>query len=204
MLGTGVPEDHIIDMAFDSYENKKYRDPDVLYPHIKNQISDHGMYYILLDEVQLLGDFESVLNGFMRMPNVDVYVTGSNAKFLSKDIITEFRGRGDELHMSPLSFREFMSVYDGNKYDGWNEYVLYGGLPLTVLLPTAEQKIEFLKRLFDETYINDIVGRHRIRNKDEFEELINILSSSIGSLTNPKKLSDTFKTKKGKKISVLD
>ena len=202
LLGTGVPEDHIIDMAFDSYENKKYRDPDVLYPHVKNQISDRGMYYILLDEVQLLGDFESVLNGFMRMPNVDVYVTGSNAKFLSKDIITEFRGRGDELHMSPLSFREFMSVYDGNKYDGWNEYVLYGGLPLTVLLPTAEQKIEFLKRLFDETYINDIVGRHRIRNKDEFEELINILSSSIGSLTNPKKLSDTFKTKKGKKISV--
>ena len=202
LLETGVPVDHIIDMAFDSYENKKYRNPDVLYPHIKNQISDHGMYYILLDEVQLLGDFESVLNGFMRMPNVDVYVTGSNAKFLSKDIITEFRGRGDELHMSPLSFREFMSVYDGNKYDGWNEYVLYGGLPLTVLLPTAEQKIEFLKRLFDETYINDIVGRHRIRNKDEFEELINILSSSIGSLTNPKKLADTFKTKKNKKISV--
>ena len=202
LLETGVPVDHIIDMAFDSYENKKYRDPDVLYPHVKNQISDRGMYYILLDEVQLLGDFESVLNGFMRMPNVDVYVTGSNAKFLSKDIITEFRGRGDELHMSPLSFREFMSVYDGNKYDGWNEYVLYGGLPLTVLLPTAEQKIEFLKRLFDETYINDIVGRHRIRNKDEFEELINILSSSIGSLTNPKKLADTFHTKKGKKISV--
>ena len=105
LLETGVPADHIIDMAFDSYENKKYRNPDVLYPHIKNQISDHGMYYILLDEVQLLGDFESVLNGFMRMPNVDVYVTGSNAKFLSKDIITEFRGRGDELHMSPLSFR---------------------------------------------------------------------------------------------------
>ena len=202
LLETGVPADHIIDMAFDSYENKKYRDPDVLYPRIKNQNSDHGMYYILLDEVQLLGDFESVLNGFMRMPNVDVYVTGSNAKFLSKDIITEFRGRGDELHMYPLSFREFMSVYDGNKYDGWNEYVLYGGLPLTVLLPTAEQKIEFLKRLFDETYINDIVGRHRIRNKEEFEELINILSSSIGSLTNPKKLADTFKTKNGKKISV--
>ena len=199
LLETGVPADHIIDMAFDSYENKKYRNPDVLYPHIKNQISDHGMYYILLDEGQLLGDFESVLNGFMRMPNVDVYVTGSNAKFLSKDIITEFRGRGDELHMSPLSFREFMSVYDGNKYDGWNEYVLYGGLPLTVLLPTAEQKIEFLKRLFDETYINDIVGRHRIRNKDEFEELINILSSSIGSLTNPKKLADTSKQKRAKR-----
>lgn len=202
LLETGVPKDHIIDMAFDSYENKKYRNPDILYPYIKAQIADDGMYYILLDEVQLLGDFESVLNGFMRMPNVDVYVTGSNAKFLSKDIITEFRGRGDELHMYPLSFREFMSVYDGNKYDGWNEYMLYGGLPLTVQLPTAEQKIEFLKRLFEETYINDIIGRHKIRNKDEFEELINILSSSIGSLTNPKKLVDTFRTKKNKKISV--
>ncbi len=202
LLETGIPDNHIIDMAFDSYENKKYRDPEVLYPYIKSQITDNEMYYILLDEVQLLGEFESVLNGFMRMPNVDVYVTGSNAKFLSKDIITEFRGRGDELHMQPLSFSEFMSVYDGNKYDGWNEYVLYGGLPLTVLLSTAEQKIEFLKHLFEETYINDIVGRHRIRNKDEFEELINILSSGIGSLTNPKKLADTFKTKKNKKISV--
>lgn len=201
LLETGVGEDHIIDMAFDSYENKQYRDPDVLYPYVKGKISDKGMYYILLDEVQLLGEFESVLNGFMRIPNVDVYVTGSNAKFLSKDIITEFRGRGDELRMYPLSFREFMSNYHGNKYDGWNEYVLYGGLPLTALLPTAEQKIEFLKRLFDETYINDIVGRHRIQNKEEFEELINILSSGIGSLTNPKKLADTFQTKKNKKIS---
>ncbi len=198
----GVPEDHIIEIAFDSFENKKLRDPEILYPHVKNQLTGEGMYYILLDEVQLLGEFESVLNGFMRIPNVDVYVTGSNAKFLSKDIITEFRGRGDELHMGPLSFREFMSVYNGNKYDGWNEYVLYGGLPPVVLLTAAEQKIEFLKRLFDETYINDIVGRHKIRNKDEFEELINILSSGIGSLTNPKKLADTFKTKKSKKLSV--
>lgn len=121
---------------------------------------------------------------------------------VAKDIITEFRGRGDELHMNPLSFAEFMSVYEGNKYDGWHEYVLYGGLPPVVLLPTPEQKIEFLKRLFDETYVNDIVGRQKIRNKDEFEELINILSSGIGSLTNPKKLADTFKTKKQIKISV--
>ncbi len=199
---SGVSEDHIIEIAFDSFENKKLRDPEILYPLVKNKLTGEGMYYILLDEVQLLGEFESVLNGFMRIPNVDVYVTGSNAKFLSKDIITEFRGRGDELHMGPLSFREFMSVYNGNKYDGWNEYVLYGGLPPVVLLSTAEQKIEFLKRLFDETYINDIVGRHKIRNKDEFEELINILSSGIGSLTNPKKLADTFKTKKTKKLSV--
>ena len=202
LLECGVNEDHIIEIPFDSFENKKYRDPEVLYPYVKAQLTDDQMYYILLDEVQLLDEFESVLNGFMRIPNVDVYVTGSNAKFLSKDIITEFRGRGDELRMNPLSFAEFMSVYAGNKYDGWKEYVLYGGLPPVVLLPTPEQKIELLKRLFDETYVNDIVGRHRIRNKDEFEELINILSSGIGSLTNPKKLADTFKTKKRIKISV--
>lgn len=157
-----------------------------MYPYVKNLIKDDKMYYILFDEVQLLDEFESVLNGFMRMNNVDVYVTGSNAKFLSKDVITEFRGRGDELHMNPLSFAEFMSVYDGNKYDGWNEYVLYGGLPPVVLLSTSEQKIEFLKYLFKETYINDIIGRHNIKNKAEFEELIDILSSAIGSLTNPK------------------
>lgn len=202
LLDCGVAADHILEIAFDSYESKHFRDPDVLYPYVKEKLVDDRMYYILLDEVQLLGEFESVLNGFMRIPNVDVYVTGSNAKFLSKDIITEFRGRGDELHMNSLSFAEFMSVYEGNKYDGWKEYVLYGGLPPVVLLPTPEQKIELLKRLFDETYINDIVGCHRIRNKDEFEELINILSSGIGSLTNPKKLADTFKTKKRIKISV--
>lgn len=198
---SGVADDHIVEIPFDSFENKKYRDPEILYPYVKEQIADDGMYYILLDEVQLLGKFESVLNGFMRMKNVDVYVTGSNARFLSKDIITEFRGRGDELHIQPLSFAEFMSVYDGNKYDGWNEYVLYGGLPPVVLLRTAEQKIELLKSLFQETYINDIISRHSVKHRDEFEELINILASAIGSLTNPKKLTDTFKSKKNKVIS---
>ena len=198
---SGVADDHIVEIPFDSFENKKYRDPEILYPHVKEQIADDGMYYILLDEVQLLGEFESVLNGFMRMKNVDVYVTGSNARFLSKDIITEFRGRGDELHIQPLSFAEFMSVYDGNKYDGWNEYVLYGGLPPVVLLRTAEQKIELLKSLFQETYINDIISRNSVKHRDEFEELINILASAIGSLTNPKKLTDTFKSKKNKVIS---
>lgn len=197
----GIADNHIIEIPFDSFENKKYRDPEILYPYVKEQIADDGMYYILLDEVQLLGEFESVLNGFMRMKNVDVYVTGSNARFLSKDIITEFRGRGDELHIQPLSFAEFMSVYDGNKYDGWNEYVLYGGLPPVVLLRTAEQKIELLKSLFQETYINDIISRHSVKHRDEFEELINILASAIGSLTNPKKLTDTFKSKKNKVIS---
>ncbi len=198
---SGVADDHIIEIPFDSFENKKYRNPEILYPYVKEQIADDSMYYILLDEVQLLGEFESVLNGFMRMKNVDVYVTGSNARFLSKDIITEFRGRGDELHIQPLSFAEFMSVYDGNKYDGWNEYVLYGGLPPVVLLRTAEQKIELLKSLFQETYINDIISRHSVKHRDEFEELINILASAIGSLTNPKKLTDTFKSKKNKVIS---
>jgi predicted AAA+ superfamily ATPase len=201
LLENGTDESHIIEIAFDSFENKKYRNPEILYQYVKNLIKDDKMYYILFDEVQLLDEFESVLNGFMRMNNVDVYVTGSNAKFLSKDVITEFRGRGDELHMNPLSFAEFMSVYDGNKYDGWNEYVLYGGLPPVVLLSTSEQKIEFLKYLFKETYINDIIGRHNIKNKAEFEELIDILSSAIGSLTNPKKLCDTFKSKKNKVIS---
>ncbi len=201
LLENGIDKEHILEIAFDSFENRQFRNPEVLYPYIKSKIIDDRMYYILLDEVQLLGEFESVLNGLIRIENVDVYVTGSNAKFLSKDIITEFRGRGDELHMYPLSFSEFMSVYDGNKYDGWNEYVLYGGLPPVVLLTSPEQKIEFLKNLFKETYINDLVGRHKIKNKEEFEELIDILSSGIGSLTNPKKLADTFQSKKQKKLS---
>lgn len=201
LLSDGIDEDHIIEIAFDAFENKKYRDPDVLYPYLKEQIKDDAMYYVLLDEVQLLGEFESILNSLIRMKNVDVYVTGSNARFLSKDVITEFRGRGDEVHMYPLSFAEFMSVYPGTKQDGWNEYMLYGGIPLVLEFTTPDQKITFLKSLFEETYISDIVGRHNIRNKAELEELLNILSSAIGSLTNPQKLSSTFQTVKKKKIS---
>ena len=201
LLSEGVGEDHIIEIAFDAFENKRYRDPDVLYPYLKEQIKDDTMYYVLLDEVQLLGEFESILNSLIRMKNVDVYVTGSNARFLSKDVITEFRGRGDEVHMYPLSFAEFMSVYQGTKQDGWNEYMLYGGIPLVFEFTTPDQKITFLKSLFEETYISDIVGRHNIRNKAELEELLNILSSAIGSLTNPEKLSATFQTVKKKKIS---
>ena len=177
------------------------QDPNVLMPYLKEQISDGEMYYILLDEIQLLGEFEAVLNSLIRMENVDVYVTGSNARFLSKDVITEFRGRGDEIHMYPLSFAEFMSVYPGTKQDGWNEYMLYGGLPLVLRFDKSEEKIAFLKSLFEETYISDIVGRHRIRNRAELEELLNILSSAIGSLTNPTKLSATFKSVKQKTIS---
>ena len=161
-----VPDDHIIEMAFDAYENKKYRDPEIF-----------------------------------RRKNVDVYVTGSNAKFLSKDIITEFRGRGDEVHMYPLTFAEFMSVYEGEKADGWRDYVLYGGIPLVLTFTTPDQKGDFLKSLFEETYISDIIGRNNVRNKAELEELLNILSSSIGSLTNPSKLSATFKSVKHTTIS---
>ena len=201
LLSEGVDEDHIIEIAFDAFENKKYRNPDVLYPYLKEQIKDDAMYYVLLDEVQMLSEFESILNSLIRMKNVDVYVTGSNARFLSKDVITEFRGRGDEVHMYPLSFAEFMSVYQGTKQDGWNEYMLYGGIPLVLEFATPNQKIAFLKSLFEETYISDIVGRHNIRNKAELEELLNILSSAIGSLTNPEKLSATFQTVKKKKIS---
>lgn len=201
LLSEGVSKDHIIEIAFDAFENKKFRDPDVLYPYLKEQIKDDSMYYVMLDEVQLLGEFEAILNSLTRMNHVDVYVTGSNARFLSKDVITEFRGRGDEVHMYPLSFAEFMSVYSGTKQDGWNEYMLYGGLPLVLRFTTPDQKIAFLKSLFEETYISDIIGRHNIRNKAELEELLNILSSAIGSLTNPEKLSATFRSVKNKKIS---
>ena len=201
LLSEGVDKKHIIEIAFDAFENKQFQDPYVLMPYLKDQIVDDEMYYVLLDEVQLLGEFEAVLNSLIRMENVDVYVTGSNARFLSKDVITEFRGRGDEIHMFPLSFSEFMSVYPGTKQDGWNEYMLYGGLPLVLRFEKPEDKIAFLKSLFEETYISDIVGRHKIRNRAELEELLNILSSSIGSLTNPNKLSATFKSVKQKTIS---
>ena len=201
LVNEGVNEKHIIEIAFDSFENRKYRDPEVLFPYLMEKIADNEMYYVLLDEVQMLDDFESVLNSLGRKKNVDVYVTGSNAKFLSKDIITEFRGRGDEVHMYPLTYSEFMSVYDGDKQEGWRDYVLFGGIPLVLGFETADQKSDFLKSLFEETYISDITGRNNIRNKAELEELLNILSSAIGSLTNPSKLSATFKSVKNKTIS---
>nr|WP_027872360.1 ATP-binding protein [[Eubacterium] cellulosolvens] len=201
LMSEDVSESHIIEIAFDSYENKKYRDPEVLFPYLMENLSDDGMYYVLLDEVQMLADFESVLNSLGRKKNVDVYVTGSNAKFLSKDIITEFRGRGDEVHMYPLTFSEFMSVYQGDQQQGWKDYVLFGGIPLVLGFETSDQKSDFLKSLFEETYISDITGRNNIRNKAELEEILNILSSAIGSLTNPSKLSATFKSVKNKTIS---
>lgn len=192
----GVDNDHIIEMAFDDFGNRKYRNPDKFYKYIKSLIKDENMYYILLDEVQMMNEFEDVLNGLLHIPNADVYVTGSNAKFLSKDIITEFRGRGYQIHISPLSFSEFMSVYQGNKEEGWIEYLQYGGLPPVVLQPTAEGKIKLLKDLWKETYLIDILNRNRIKNNAELEELLCMLASGIGGLVNPQKLSNTFKTNK--------
>lgn len=201
LLVNGVEESHIIEMAFDLFDNMDLRDPKIFYPWAKAQIKDEETYYFLLDEVQLLGEFVSVLNGLADRKNCDVYVTGSNARFLSKDIATEFGGRGDEVPMYPLSFSEFMTVCGKNRYDGWNEYVTYGGIPLVVLAETEEQKMKMLDNLFKETYIRDIVRRNKIRNIGEMETLLDVLSSAIGSLTNPNKLQKTFKSVNKSKIT---
>lgn len=215
LLVNGVDESHIIRFAFDSADDlsligekliqiekeKRRVDPEKFMAYIRSKLTDQGMYYLLLDEVQLLDCFESVLNGYLRKENMDVYVTGSNAKFLSKDIITEFAGRGDEIHMYPLSFSEFMSVYKGDKYEGLSEYMLYGGIPLVVLRDDANDKAVTLENLFSEIYIRDIYKRNKIRNQGELEDLLNILSSSIGSLTNPEKLKNTFRTVKKSRIT---
>lgn len=197
----GIDKEHIIEMAFDDFANREYRDPEKFYQYVKAQIKDGRMYYALLDEVQMMDQFEDVLNGLLHIPNVDAYVTGSNAKFLSKDIITEFRGRGYQIHVSPLSFSEFMTTYNGSKEDGWIEYLQYGGLPPVVLQPNDEEKIKFLKDLWQETYLIDILNRNHIKNNAELEELLCMLASGIGGLINPQKLSNTFKTNKNVSIS---
>lgn len=215
LLESGVDADHIIRFAFDSAEDlyligeslirmekeKRGVDPEKFIAYIRSKVTDDGMYYLLLDEVQLMDCFESVLNGYLRKDNMDVFVTGSNAKFLSKDIVTEFAGRGDEVFMFPLSFAEFMSVYKGDKYMGLSEYMLYGGIPLVVLREGADDKAKTLENLFREIYIRDIFSRNRIKNTGELEDLLNILSSAIGSLTNPEKLKNTFKTVKKSRIT---
>lgn len=192
LLSEGVDEDHIISIELDRLENKKYRTPYVILEQIRSQLIDSKDYYIFLDEVQLLDQFEDVLNSLLHIKNVDVYVTGSNSKFLSKDIITEFRGRGDEVHVYPVSFREYMTVFNGDKYEGWSSYVRFGGLPLTVTMNSDEQRVEYLTRLFEETYIKDIIERNNIEKKQELNDLINVLASGIGSLTNPSKIVATF------------
>ena len=215
LLDSGVRTDHIIRFAFDSADDlqligesplqiekeKRGVDPEKFMHYLSANLVDDEQYYLLLDEVQLMDCFEAVLNGYLRKSNLDVFVTGSNAKFLSKDIITEFAGRGDEVHMYPLSFAEFMSVYDRDKYTGLAEYMLYGGIPLVVLRDNAQEKASALKNLFSEIYLRDIFKRYRIRNVGEIDELLNILSSAIGSLTNPEKLKNTFKSIKKSKIT---
>ena len=196
LKSNGVDDKHIIKVNLENRRNKKLRNPDALLEYIDAQLIDQDMYYILLDEVQLVDEFEDVLNSYLDVPNADVYVTGSNARFLSKDVITEFRGRGDEVKIYPLSFAEFMSAFDGSNQLGLDEYMTFGGLPLILSYKTQEQKSAYLKNLFEETYIKDIKERYQIRHEEEFEELLNIISSSIGSLTNPTKLSKTFQSVK--------
>lgn len=194
LLESGIAEDHIITVELDKRENKKYRNPDAILDYIDSRIQDDEKYYILLDEVQLLGEFEEVLNSLLHIENVDVYVTGSNSKFLSKDIITEFRGRGDEVHIYPLNFKEFLGAYEGDQYKGFAEYITYGGLPLTVTMKTEEQKSQYLTKLFEETYVIDIIERHNIERVPELNDLINVLASGIGTLSNPSKIEATFKS----------
>ena len=196
LIETGVPEDHIFEMAFDAYENKPFRDPAVFYPHVLEQLHGEEMHYILLDEVQLLGDFVDVLNGLLRRRDIDVYVTGSNARLLSKDVVTEFRGRGDEIRMAPLSFSEFMTAYEGEKREGYLEYATYGGLPAVLARTTPERKADYLRSLFDEIYLRDIVEKNGVREQGNLSELTDVLASNIGSLTNPLNISNTFKSVK--------
>ena len=201
LLESGIKEDHIISIALDDFGNRKLQKPDELYNHVKSQIVDNEDYYILLDEIQLVPEFESVINGFLHIPNADIYVTGSNSKFLSSDIITEFRGRGDEIRVYPLNFSEFYSVYGGDFDKAWIMYCNYGGMPLCLSMETVADKAKYLTSLFDTTYLADIINRNNLRGNVEINELTDVLASSIGSLTNPLKLSNTFASTKNVKLS---
>ncbi|HJJ31760.1 MAG TPA: ATP-binding protein [Methanocorpusculum sp.] len=198
---SGVDDAHIISMDMDNLENSEFRNPLTLLSYIKAKITDKKMHYILLDEVQMIENFEELLNTLLHIENADVYVTGSNSKFLSRDVITEFRGRGDEVHLYPLSFAEFMSVYQGNRYDGWKEYMTFGGLPFVLSRKTPQQKSEYLKTLFTETYLKDILARNNFHRNGNLDTLLDILSSSVGSLTNPLRIANTFKTVSKEDIS---
>lgn len=201
LIAEGVADDHIITVNLEDRRNKSLRDPDNLLEYIDSRMMDKEMYYILLDEIQMVNEFEDVLNSYLNVDNADVYVTGSNAKFLSKDVITEFRGRGDEIHMLPLSFGEFFSVYDGDYKMALDEYLTYGGLPQILSYKTEKQKVDYLKGLFEKTYISDIVGRYHVKNEAELGEMVNIVASAVGSLTNPTKIVNTFATVKNVKIT---
>lgn len=192
LLENGVDADHIIEIALDGIENEKLRDPKVCYQYIKNAMKDDGKYYLLLDEVQFMPRFEEVLNSLLRMNNIDVYVTGSNSKFLSSDIVTEFRGRGDEIRIYPLSFAEFYSAYEGDYDDAWNDYIIYGGLPQVAVFQNEQQKAEYLKNIFSNVYLKDVIERNKLQNVDEIGILVDVLASVIGTPTNPSKIANTF------------
>ena len=201
LLGCGVPSDHIVEIQLDDRADRALRDPDVCYEYVRSRTQGGGEYYVLLDEVQLMPEFEDVLNGFLHFGNVDVYVTGSNSRFLSTDVITEFRGRGDEVRVHPLSFAEFFSAWEGDWETAWNAYYTYGGMPRVAGMTDDADKVEYLDRLFAETYFRDIVERNDVRRPDELEELVDFIASAIGSLTNPARLAATFKSAKGVEIS---
>ena len=202
LISSGISESHIIKLDLEERKNKKYLNPDMLDSYIRSLIVDKDMYYIILDEIQKVEDFESVLNGFLHIENADVYVTGSNSKFLSSDIITEFRGRGDEVRVYPLSFKEFTSAYKGTQEEAWNEYLVYGGMPYILTKKTDEEKSSYLNNLFETSYLKDIIERNNIERVDVLNILVNILSSSVGSLTNPTKLANTFSSNKIKDANV--
>lgn len=201
LITDGVSENHIIRIALDDLEYTEFREKMALYKHVKSQVTDSDRYYVLLDEIQLVEGFEEVLNSFLHISNVDVYVTGSNSRFLVKDVVTEFRGRGCEIRVYPLSFKEFYSIRNDDFITAWTEYLTYGGLPLVASMKSHKEKSDYLSNLFSTVYLNDVIDRYKIRNKTEFEELLNVLSSSIGSLTNPVKMQNTFKTKEKSTIT---
>ncbi|MBQ7042564.1 MAG: ATP-binding protein [Muribaculaceae bacterium] len=201
LIALGVDDEHIIKVDLEDRRNKKLRNPDALLEYIDARITKEGMHYVMLDEVQWVDEFEDVLNSYLKIPNVDVYVTGSNSKFLSSDVITEFRGRGDEIKVAPLSFSEFFSVFNGSREEAMEEYMVFGGLPMIATMQSNEEKMKYLQTLLKKTYITDILDRYKIKNEEELEELINILSSSIGGLINPNKLVNTFKSVKNVSIS---
>lgn len=201
LLDSGVNESHIVTLRLDDFENSEYRDPSALYRYVKAQLADSQPYYVLLDEIQLVPHFEEVLNGLLHIDNLDIYVTGSNSRFLSSDIITEFRGRGDEVRLYPLSFAEFFSVYGGSAADAWQEYRIYGGMPHITGIADKEEKKIYLKNLFNQVYLADIINRHQLKGNMEIGELTDVIASSVGSLTNPLRLANAFNSMKQKQVT---
>ena len=196
LKNTGVADDHIICLSLEELMNSQYRDPEFTYQHIASLMKDSSMYYIIIDEIQMMDRFVEFLNSLILIPNADVYVTGSNSRFLSSDIATEFRGRGDVVQLHPLRFSEFLSAYDGDKLDAWDDYFIYGGMPQILSYQSNESKAEYLQQLFQNTYTRDLVERNKLRNENNLDELFNVIASATGSFTNPSKLEKTFRSVK--------